>query len=421
MTSRYRFKNNLTPVLGGQEIIDAGCSTGTTGSPTNLGTVAWNGKFWDMTDVVTPGFARKSSLGVIINNPLTKNYESHTSSGSHWRMHMSSNSCTTPIKHLTHNYSGPCSGLWLPTTLVSGGKAVAWNVCTEADVSAAVSVANTAAWAASRQANADVLQDIAEIRQALSMIRDPLQRGHRFLDNLLSKRKWRHLNVRDAASYASSQWLQYRFGIRPLVSTISGVLASVGADRTPKRLTSRGSFDISAVSTLTGTCTPSTAMIFDYRFQYMDDVKIRTGVLTEEIVTLPQQLGCDASGMLALPWELVPYSFVVDWFGNVGTYLHAVIPALTKRPLSTWTTITRRRSVVFDTNNCRPGAGSTWILDRAATTILSSTYETITRKPVLGGPSLTYKPQSIDAVLNDLRTLDSLALFINKLDRVFKH
>lgn len=124
--------------------------------------------------------------------------------------------------------------------------------------------------------------------------------------------------------------------------------------------------------------------------------------------------------MLALPWELVPYSFVADWFVNVSTFLNAVIPYLSTRPLGSWTTTRRTQTVTFQVIDSRATTPSTIRIDRSSSEVRSSTYITTTRTPGITGPSIVLKPQSMSGVLTDLRLIDAITLFTQKMDRVFK-
>lgn len=49
-------------------------------------------------------------------------------------------------------------------------------------------------------------------------------------------------------------------------------------------------------------------------------------------------LGIRARDIPATLWEIVPYSFVVDWFVNVGTWLNAVVPDPNVTVLGNWIT-----------------------------------------------------------------------------------
>lgn len=44
------------------------------------------------------------------------------------------------------------------------------------------------------------------------------------------------------------------------------------------------------------------------------------------IDALQQMLGARSMDMLPLFWEKIPYSFVADWFTNVGTWIQAIVP-----------------------------------------------------------------------------------------------
>lgn len=37
-------------------------------------------------------------------------------------------------------------------------------------------------------------------------------------------------------------------------------------------------------------------------------------------------LGLDLSGVLGAAWERIPYSFVLDWFVDMGSWLKAIVP-----------------------------------------------------------------------------------------------
>jgi hypothetical protein len=49
--------------------------------------------------------------------------------------------------------------------------------------------------------------------------------------------------------------------------------------------------------------------------------------LDEYDLTLADQLGLDFKSLVTLPWELIPYSFVVDWFLNIGDFIGSLTPS----------------------------------------------------------------------------------------------
>jgi len=414
---RTRTVGGLTPVNALRYDIDQTCSSGTVLSVNFVG--AYEGIFTSMTDILTPNYKRRSARGEVIISPMTKATEEHSFTGTHVQYHFKSNSCSSPVKHFTYNNVGPHACQY-----VSGSpKPVPINCIDSEDIIRARSLAATSAWSSANAHDGGVLEDIAEIRQTLNLLRDPLQSGNAFLRRLKS-RSWRNVGLRagskEAYDYAASMWLQYRYGIRPLVHTIDAVLRQLQIDERPRRFTARGESSLFGSSQVSGTWNAHTSYAFDYNLTYGDSYDVRTGMVIEEVVSLQRALGVDASGMLALPWELVPYSFVADWFVNVGDFIYALLPYLTKRPLGSWTTTTRRRTVTLQVTNSWCKLPGTYQWDRGSNNLFASTYTDVVRAPGLAGPSLTWRPQSIQGVTEDLRLIDALTLFTSQMNRLFK-
>jgi len=67
-------------------------------------------------------------------------------------------------------------------------------------------------------------------------------------------------------------------------------------------------------------------------------VKVRAGILTQSDRIYDAQLwGLDS--IIETAWDLVPFSFVVDWFINLGTTLMAWTPQLGIKTLASWVTV----------------------------------------------------------------------------------
>lgn len=110
----------------------------------------------------------------------------------------------------------------------------------------------------------------------------------------------------------SDNWLEYHFGWEPLVKEIHSTSASLCRDFSPKRIrvTAR-SHDknvVRNVNSLNGTIT---------RTSILSSV-VMAGELriTNPNVSLLSDLGL--VNPASVLWEAVPFSFVVDWFANVG-------------------------------------------------------------------------------------------------------
>lgn len=137
------------------------------------------------------------------------------------------------------------------------------------------------------------------------------------LPSLFSAAFSRLLRKRDpAALRAANRWLQYQYGVRPLLSDLYGALDLFQAQM------QTGSLYVSRVS---GGCGLNKTR------QSGDALQIQSGtskytatayfmVRNETLRSLAQN-GITNPALLA--WELIPYSFVLDWVLPVGAWLSA--------------------------------------------------------------------------------------------------
>lgn len=411
---RYRSKGTFTAVGSVSQEKDRNCTFGTVNSPRN---VAVNGEVLQTWDVLTPNYRKRSRAGEMITNPFRSLLEQQTTSGTFFAGVAIANSCGAPVLHQSFDISGP-EAYWRYSSFEPSLRVARPILLSSADIAAAQTVASTAAWEKSNFHSADVLVDIAEFSKTLRMLRDPIQSGSALFRKIRSgKRGAKDVNVNDVVDYANSLWLQYRYGIRPLVKSVQGVVKALETYRNVRRRTHRGSYSLKSTNSTSGSV-PGTIISFNYQISDSDEVSIRTGLVIDEIISLGQELGVDGAGMLQLPWELVPFSFVADWFANTNHFLGAIVPYLTKNPLSSWITTRRLSSRVFNVTGS--SIVPTWTMTRAVTETRSGVFLEKTRIPSLQGPSITYKPQAIQKVYNDLRIIDAFALLHKQFLSTFK-
>lgn len=129
----------------------------------------------------------------------------------------------------------------------------------------------------------------------------------------------RHYNVAAGKSVSkgfAKDWLEFHFGWEPLVKDISNAVELV---TNPFMTLTRckGSAKIRSSDTVTGGSGTSTWKRFTrYQTTYREQAMVK---ILDSNSTLLQQLGF--TNAYSIVWELVPFSFVVDWFGNVGQVL----------------------------------------------------------------------------------------------------
>lgn len=416
---RFRSRNNLDYIYGSRTTVDGTCGTLGTFQTTAPFKAAIIGSSESIEDVVTPNFKKRSAMGEIIISPMQKKMDIHQCSGQYGVAKSAPYFC--PAQHEAYEYY---YGPWLlwrvqgqPSAGAVPGKQL---LLADSDIASAISVASTAAWSAANAHNADILTDIAELRQTLSMLKDPLKTTSALLRNIKTKqRSSSSSKLRNSVDYANSQWLQYRYGVRPLVKSVQGVVKTLKENRERRRSTYRGSYSINASSFSTGTHA-ATALTMDYSYSYTDSLSVRTGMIIEDFISLAENLGVDASGMLALPWELVPYSFVADWFANTNHFLQSLVPYLTKNSLGGWVTSQRVSTTTFRCTATRATNPSAYSVVTPCDEVRTSTFLVKTRNVGLPSPVLTWKPQALHKVLDDLRIVDAFSLTANLFFSTFK-
>lgn len=168
---------------------------------------------------------------------------------------------------------------------------------------------------------------LAEARQSMSMVTNRLTQLVTFT------RQVKKLHLRDAAKTLGiiqpkkrtvrsasrdfgNTFLEFHFGWVPLVKDIYDSIDVLQS--APRPISARGRGRESSTQTIIDPTLPSYGRIrtIDYwvKVQHIADVRV-----TNPNLLLASRLGLTNPASIA--WELVPFSFVVDWFGTVGEFL----------------------------------------------------------------------------------------------------
>lgn len=140
----------------------------------------------------------------------------------------------------------------------------------------------------------------------------------------LTRKSWREF-----ISGVSEARLEYQYGLKPLMSDVYGVLHQ------DPLMTSEGTMQIRG-SAGDLTYKPTRALINssvgNVNF-YLTEVRYLTKVKYQIAVRTANQDTSRWTSMnpASILWELMPYSFVVDWFYDVGGYLRSVETGLLNR------------------------------------------------------------------------------------------
>lgn len=308
-----------------------------------------------MIDVVSSEFRARQRLGEIINNPLW----AFTFNLKQTKMRIGCEGrCQYYIKKEPELVIP--SGWTFGPPFLNGYAAVVDTICNAH--SAESSIAQAKAWANIDVSEIQGLASLGELPETINMLFDLVKEA---LKLTLAAKRGDFAYVFKSAKKAGATvdglanlWLGYRYGIRPLITEIRSLMQAVAADlEKGQRFTARGKNKEEGKSTSTDNriTTPSTSMgvVFNETLEWSRSY--RSGVLVSIDRSIDQTAaiwGLDSPFEAA--WELVPFSFIIDWFTNIGDCLGALVLNPGLSPLSSWVTeiisqsITRKAVSVYD-------------------------------------------------------------------------
>ena len=135
--------------------------------------------------------------------------------------------------------------------------------------------------------------------------------------------------LRDVPDAASGVWLEYSYAVRPLLADVYGALSALEKrNRVPELVTVRASeedeinFNLQALQQIPGH--PSGwSEEMNAKGRMHTSGKITFTVANPFLYTLSQ---VGLTNPLNVAWELVPFSFVVDWFIPIGSWFNGLVP-----------------------------------------------------------------------------------------------
>lgn len=202
------------------------------------------------------------------------------------------------------------------------------------------------------------------------------------------------------ASDVSGRWLELQYAWMPLVKDSFEAAKALEAVTGPRVY----KFRVASASkryTYNGSTVPGA-------FKYMVNVSVKKSILAElyEDVGIARALGL--TNPETILWEVVPYSFVVDWFIPIGTYLNVwrQIPSLKGRFLSTTKVGSKLGSLVVLNPVGNPGYRGTTKTDECFR--IERTFSTSLQVP---RPTFNSLPRA----LSPRRLLSSIALIHQRL------
>lgn len=356
-----------------------------------------------MSDVVVPGFKRRSSNGEVFFNPMSKRREIYSaSSGSSYHIRRTVASCSPPqfAEWRRVGNSFPSVAAMRPNA-TANVVIPAVSLIDDLRIEDAITEASTRAFSNVGKSNSNLYETVAEANQVLGLYNQTLEQAGRVISKI----------PRKALMGSTNAYLLYRYGMRPVIEDVNNIVKALDVISQRVRSTARGSVGI----------TESRSEIHNIPFHgYLnvmmashdtDSVTVRAMVLQEYLLTRANASGFTTKGLLTLPWELIPYSFVVDMFINVGDLIGSYLPSPGYNQLGSCVTVERTLHTINSAVNT-VSTSSEWTLLQGITGSTESIVQSKTRSAI-GSPGLVVTANA--RMPNLQRALDLTALTVQRL------
>lgn len=335
----------------------------------------------DMSDVVTVDYKREIARGAVINSPMTATYKT-------WKAltpingEITTTTLVTSISSLLSGDLGPpptMSGRYLIyVTLEFLGTTVG---VTEPAVNAihallpaksflGTSVAYNDALSRLNDAEFDALlfaaefgktaAHLASVGKRIANIQKAIKTGR--FSKLAPKtfQKWK--TSRDPSltglslDILADAWLEARYAIRPLLIDAENAYDYLTKGGLTPRRTFRGGENSSSVSSLPETTFTTSGINYTVNGTLTSTMSARAGIMCHVNPSVAADLGL--LNFASTAWELIPFSFVVDWFLNVGGVLASLTPTPHLETLASWVSLSTEHRIEGVINCLAPDGSS---------------------------------------------------------------
>lgn len=316
------------------------------------------GMFREMTDEVIPGFVKRKLDGEIFFSPMSSTLYTasvHTLSGVLEFKCTAMNPTCIGAQHPSYGLSRTAVDEYyrnsraVPTPSIGARAAKELTISSEVR-DALITEASTRVLAERGLSNNNLWESLAEMDKSFKMLPGALLEARNVIIGARRSKMGReikslYLNTTTASrlkklnpvkgmlmkrvSAAANLYLLYRYGLAPLLKDIAGIMEGSRKLAGKMRSSSRAKVSHQVASTVNFSGPSQMTGVTQYggTISYQNEITVRAMSLDEFDASVYFHQGFSAKGLLGVPWELTPYSFVVDWVANVGDLMYALIPS----------------------------------------------------------------------------------------------
>lgn len=216
---------------------------------------------------------------------------------------------------------------------------------------------NYAISAATNYCESLMLVTLAESKQTIYMVRSVFTRLYRLFLGLYKNVKKR--NVREIYNELSNAWLEYRYGWRPLWGDIQALTKVLTIDRLRGIFSAYGTDHFIDINRRFDIPT-RTIKKYDQEYTYSGSVLLTSVSMKVGFNYLNQpddpnasylaMLGLDAESILSTGYDLIPFSFILDMFGNFSEWIKIHSRPIAFKPFNGYATFELRGEMSLDSS-----------------------------------------------------------------------
>ncbi|UUW20977.1 MAG: maturation protein [Sanya atkins-like virus 2] len=295
----------------------------------------------------------RATLSKVVNGQTLANYKSLIATGNNATTTLDAFERSISIDHCPYNYiynttnkvlyRGNINGFSIGNTTADGGNLATSVVVADAVKNAAIAQARSALVKYVRNKQTPFASQVflGESKEILNLLRDPLAQSKKLIESYgkyadsyeITNPRYKGKGRRNKklASDLASSWLEFRFAILPLISDINSIIEIYNQNiEKVERLRFYGVAD--TPSTISSNLTYNNGLWTNYyRVERKNKAEcfIRAGLSFERLAAheglkdyLIDSL-TDISNVVPTAYELTPYSFLLDYFVNIGDIISA--------------------------------------------------------------------------------------------------